>query len=204
MGPARHPTFRPPAPALDAALDLALWQAIDGGDNPALFEAYLAQFPAGTFRPIAQARLRALAGVTAAPARGPDNPQALYSTAMTQLDALFTRPPAEWNAAAREPIALLERATELARVGCYAGSVDGKWGRARRRPSSPSTSGWREPRPPTGRPVPRATRFAPPRDWSAGSIDFCRAPLASRVAAGIDSAQRRGGRVVEGARLERV
>ncbi|HEY1382486.1 MAG TPA: caspase family protein [Dongiaceae bacterium] len=37
--------------------DAAAWSGIKDSDNPALFEAYLKQFPDGTFAPLAQARL---------------------------------------------------------------------------------------------------------------------------------------------------
>ena len=104
----------------DPALDLAFWQSIEGSDDPALFEAYLARFPAGTFRPIAEARLKALQAAAApvadpAPAAAPvpahtDAPEALYAEAMALLDALYARPPGEWRLAGREPVALLERA----------------------------------------------------------------------------------------------
>lgn len=108
------------AGASDVALDLAFWQSIADSDDPALFEAYLARFPQGTFRPIAEARLRALREAAApAPAPEPqapalasdrDDPDALYAAAMSLLDAVYARPPAEWRMAAREPVAMLERA----------------------------------------------------------------------------------------------
>jgi hypothetical protein len=45
-----------------SALDLAFWDAIKDSDDPASFEAYLAEFPNGTFVRLAQLRLQDLAG----------------------------------------------------------------------------------------------------------------------------------------------
>ena len=48
------------APAPSAELEGLFWQSIMNSTNPSEFEAYLAQFPNGTFRPLAEARLAAL------------------------------------------------------------------------------------------------------------------------------------------------
>ena len=68
--PATAPPVRPAtAPAASAELEGLYWQSIMNSANPAEFEAYLAQFPNGVFRTLAQARLAALRGPTgAAPA----------------------------------------------------------------------------------------------------------------------------------------
>ncbi len=62
----------PTDPAGRAALETAFWQTIQNSDRPADFEAYLTQFPDGTFAALARIRLAALnrpttpsAGVTA-------------------------------------------------------------------------------------------------------------------------------------------
>ena len=47
-------------PAARAELEALFWQSIMNSTNPAEFEAYLAQFPNGVFRALAQARLAAL------------------------------------------------------------------------------------------------------------------------------------------------
>ena len=49
-----------PAPAASAGLEALFWQSIMNSTNPAEFEAYLAQFPNGVFRALAEARLAAL------------------------------------------------------------------------------------------------------------------------------------------------
>ena len=67
--PASRPTASPPA---SAELEGLFWQSIMNSTNPAEFEAYLAQFPNGVFRALAQARLAALRSAAAPPpASGP-------------------------------------------------------------------------------------------------------------------------------------
>ena len=79
--------FRPPKPLsvaqqTDAALqETVFWQSIMNSTNPADFEAYLAQFPDGAFRPLAVLRLAAL--------RSPENPD--RSAAAAPKDRLFYR-----------------------------------------------------------------------------------------------------------------
>ena len=81
------PAPPPPAPVVTPApqpdRDTVFWSSIQGSDNPALFEAYLQQFPAGIFAPIARARIDALrrpppppAPVSAAPAPATPPPAA--------------------------------------------------------------------------------------------------------------------------------
>ena len=61
--PARPPASSAPAPAqpsVSAQQENLFWQSIMDTTNPVEFEAYLAQFPNGVFRALAQARLAAL------------------------------------------------------------------------------------------------------------------------------------------------
>ena len=48
------------APAASAEQETVFWQSIVDSTNPAMFEAYLAQFPSGVFRALAEARLAEL------------------------------------------------------------------------------------------------------------------------------------------------
>ena len=68
--PASGNTPSPTAPAAAPELEGLFWQSIMNSTNPAEFEAYLAQFPNGVFRALAQARLAALR----APAADPPEP----------------------------------------------------------------------------------------------------------------------------------
>ncbi|MFQ5785496.1 MAG: caspase family protein [Alphaproteobacteria bacterium] len=64
-------------PAIDnRAIELAFWQSIEKSRNPASFEAYLEQFPEGTFAPLARARLEELKQVRTAVLVPPPEPQA--------------------------------------------------------------------------------------------------------------------------------
>jgi uncharacterized caspase-like protein len=47
-------------PAATPNMELAFWQAIQGSDKPDDYEAYLQQFPNGTFAPLAKSRLASL------------------------------------------------------------------------------------------------------------------------------------------------
>ena len=51
---------RPPAPSDGSAVELAFWDTVKDSDNPAMFWAYLEQFPAGVFRTLADIRLTEL------------------------------------------------------------------------------------------------------------------------------------------------
>ena len=54
-------------PAASAEVELVFWQSIANSTNPVEFEAYLAQFPNGVFRALAEARLAALQAPANAP-----------------------------------------------------------------------------------------------------------------------------------------
>ncbi len=49
-----------PANGVGSAFELTFWQSIAGTDDPAAFDAYLVQYPAGTFSGLARARIAAL------------------------------------------------------------------------------------------------------------------------------------------------
>ena len=77
----------PPATTAAAELDGLFWQSIMNSTNPADFEAYLAQFPGGVFRALAENRLAELdAPAGKAPAAAPDRnpPLAAGSDARSQ------------------------------------------------------------------------------------------------------------------------
>ena len=62
-----QPTTAQQKAAAQNEADQAAWSGIKDSDNPALFEAYLKQFPNGTFAGLAQARLDELKSKPAAP-----------------------------------------------------------------------------------------------------------------------------------------
>jgi len=99
----------------DPALDLAFWNSIKDSDNPMLFQAYLDQFPQGTFGVIARERLKALGGQGAlmvpAPTPAPtlaQSPEQIHNRAMVLMSQAFSAPLAQWDAMLQKPKALLE------------------------------------------------------------------------------------------------
>ena len=72
---------RAPANQSNVAIELAFWQSIVNSNDPAVFEAYLAQFPEGSFSSLARLRLKTLRGQAAA------TPQATQQTTPQQLPA---------------------------------------------------------------------------------------------------------------------
>ncbi|MBL0405493.1 adenylate/guanylate cyclase domain-containing protein, partial [Microvirga aerilata] len=48
-----------PAPE-SSAVELAFWDTVKESDNPAMFQAYLEQFPTGSFKALAEIRLAEL------------------------------------------------------------------------------------------------------------------------------------------------
>nr|WP_246337379.1 caspase family protein [Azospirillum oleiclasticum] len=58
---------KPPPPGPAADREVAFWNSIKDSADPTLFKAYLEQFPGGTFRSLAESRLRTLTPIPAAP-----------------------------------------------------------------------------------------------------------------------------------------
>ena len=64
-----------PVPATGgAAMELAFWKSIENSQSAAGFEAYLEQFPDGTFAPLARARVAALKRTQTAALTSPSAP----------------------------------------------------------------------------------------------------------------------------------
>lgn len=82
----------PPAAAA-ADKDMAFWDGIKASGNPKLFEAYLRQFPQGTFAAIAEARLAELGGRGEAPARAPGLAEAAPPPVAQPIAAVPPPPP---------------------------------------------------------------------------------------------------------------
>lgn len=58
--PSANPATPPAATGVGTPFELAYWQSIDSTGNLALYSAYLARYPGGTFAEIAQAKITAL------------------------------------------------------------------------------------------------------------------------------------------------
>lgn len=53
---------------VDRQIELTMWQSIDSNNDPALYEAYLARFPNGTFADVARLKIAKLRGTAPPPA----------------------------------------------------------------------------------------------------------------------------------------
>ena len=65
--PPAAPTVPPPAVASGVTAEMMFWQSIETSGGALEFQAYLQQFPTGTFAPLARARLAAVASARPAP-----------------------------------------------------------------------------------------------------------------------------------------
>jgi hypothetical protein len=102
---ARLPAARGP----DPELEIAFWNSVKDSKSPAVIEAYLERYPNGTFAGLAKVMVAQLKGV---PAK--EQP---------------TRVAALPEPKAPDPRSLARSLqTELKRVGCDAGEIDGQWG----------------------------------------------------------------------------
>ncbi|MBS0126031.1 tetratricopeptide repeat protein [Thetidibacter halocola] len=62
----------PPAPQVnDTQMELAFWQSIQGANEPAMYQAYLDQWPNGTFASLARLQIQRLGGSGVAPDPSP-------------------------------------------------------------------------------------------------------------------------------------
>ena len=107
-GPALAPGASPPVvshPGRDQDLELSFWNSVKDTRSPALLEAYLARYPDGTFAGLARAMIQEAKQVASLPPSGKMLPP---------------------ERAGPDLVRSLQ--TELRRVGCDPGSVDGTWG----------------------------------------------------------------------------
>ncbi|HWB47871.1 MAG TPA: caspase family protein [Stellaceae bacterium] len=103
----------PPQPPLQPAVerDVVFWESIKGSTDPADFADFLKRYPESEFASIARRRIAALTAPPPPPAAPPA--------------AAVTAPPVPQPDAAEIARSLQ---SELKRVGCYNGAVDGIWG----------------------------------------------------------------------------
>jgi hypothetical protein len=104
----------------DKEMEIAFWNAVKGSKSPAVLQTYLDRFPRGTFAGLAHVMLDQLRGAEAtatAPAKG------------SRVASLPTPEPPAPAAPATSPQGLARALqSELKRVGCDPGSLDGNWG----------------------------------------------------------------------------
>jgi Caspase domain len=126
-GPA-PPTGARPAPAptasgelppdYDKEMEIAFWNAVKGSKSPAVLATYLDRFPRGTFAGLARVMIEQAKAE-----------EAVATAAPSKVASLPNRLPDAPPAPGTSPQGLARALqTELKRVGCDPGSLDGNWG----------------------------------------------------------------------------
>lgn len=126
------------APTSDKQIELLYWNEVRTSQDPAILQSYLAQYPNGSFAPLAKLRILALKNAKAKDKAAASEPEPAEKQKMATLsnpttDA--TLKPADDQRAIqpvpqlsyREIVMGIQR--NLQRLGCSAGAVDGDWGR---------------------------------------------------------------------------
>ncbi len=116
--PPAFKTTAPFVPDYDKEMEIAFWNAVKESKSPAVLQTYLDRFPGGTFSGLARVMVDQLKQNQGAKASGGTRVANLPSDASKLPDAPSTNAPA------------LARAlqSELKRVGCDPGSIEGNWG----------------------------------------------------------------------------
>jgi hypothetical protein len=113
--PPAAPAIPPMAKSYDKEMEIAFWNSVKDSKSPAVVEAYLERYPNGTFAGLARVMVSQLK----------EQVQARAKEKVAALPVPEARP----QAPGPDP-QVLARAlqTELKRVGCDPGAVDGRWG----------------------------------------------------------------------------
>ncbi len=135
----------------DATAEITYWQTIQNSTRPEMFESYLGRYPTGIYADLAQLKIQSIKSHAEADARrkaqAEAEAQAIASAAANASPERTTAKPAEEITVAAltpaqapsttspSPVSLLSPEelatalqTELNRVGCSVGRVDGDWG----------------------------------------------------------------------------
>jgi uncharacterized caspase-like protein len=131
---------KPAAPTQpDNAAELAYWNSIKDSGGIAYLEAYLQQYPNGTFATLAKVKIAELKAQQAqaeaeakakleADAKAKEEADKLKATETAKLEQPVA-PETATDLAPIDPVELaLATQKELARIGCLSGKADGKWG----------------------------------------------------------------------------
>ncbi|NNF79602.1 MAG: hypothetical protein HKN05_16385 [Rhizobiales bacterium] len=130
-----------PVPATsDKQIELLYWNEVRTAKDPAILQSYLAQYPNGSFAPLAKLRIMALKNrklKDEAAAKAAAEKKRLASLTDTTTDAADTE---DNNERAIQPVPILSRRDlviavqrNLQRLGCTSASPDGAWGPLSRR-----------------------------------------------------------------------
>ena len=120
--PAAQTTVTTVTPAVDK--EVVFWESIKNSTNPADFQAYLAQFPNGTFAELARLRV---AAATAEPAAGTTQPDNQVASLTTEENAAAVAEQAERSIGlTRNGRSKIQLALNL--LGYKTGGTDGRFG----------------------------------------------------------------------------
>jgi hypothetical protein len=125
-----------PAPVgHDRDLEIIFWNSVKDSKSPAVLETYLERYPNGTFSTLARiliANLKDAGGKTREPAKAAAAPapeaKAPPKAAEPLKTAAISVPDVKPQPAADPQVLARALQTELKRVGCDPGPIDGKWG----------------------------------------------------------------------------
>jgi uncharacterized caspase-like protein len=135
----------------DATAEITYWQTIQNSTRPEMFESYLGRYPNGIYADLAQLKIQSIKSQAEADARrkaqAEAEAQAIASAAANASPERTTAKPADEitvaaltpdqapSTTSTSPVSLLSPEelatalqTELNRVGCSVGRVDGDWG----------------------------------------------------------------------------
>ncbi|HXE69685.1 MAG TPA: caspase family protein [Hyphomicrobiaceae bacterium] len=104
----------------DKEMEIALWDAVKDSKSPAILKTYLDRFPKGTFAGLARVLMEEADKGSRAPGTPPDAGSSGSATSSAPAPAPVSKDPRALARALQ---------TELKRVGCDPGPVDGNWGR---------------------------------------------------------------------------
>lgn len=131
----------------DATVEHTFWTSVEASKSPELYKVYLQRYPNGVYAPIAKARVAAVRSIAVEPRQTATSAKSTASGVKlaslntgTANDATTGAPVATAAAPALTtpaPVAspymlAVHLQTELKRVGCYNGKIDGAWGRGSR------------------------------------------------------------------------
>ncbi|MEM5582394.1 caspase domain-containing protein [Roseibium sp. AS2] len=119
-----------------ASAEIAYWQSIQTAREPEMFESYLARYPEGLYADLAKLKISSLRKQAADAAKSETIDVTLKSEPSLEQQVATLTPEKPRSDPTRETATPKELAraiqTELNRLGCSVGRVDGDWGRRSR------------------------------------------------------------------------
>ncbi len=113
----------PATKSYDKEIEIAFWNSVKDSKSPAVVEAYLERYPRGTFSGLARVMVAQLKEA----ARSAERSEELTKIAALPVPAP-TQPSPSPSSGPDPQVLARALQSELKRVGCDPGSIDGKWG----------------------------------------------------------------------------